>query len=266
VPVNCSALPEHLVESELFGHCRGAFTGADKGSLGFFRAAHGGTLFLDEVQELAPSIQAKLLRAVERREVTPVGDARAISVDVRILCASQAPLQSLVSTGRFRADLQARLDGLTVVLPPLRNRREDIAPLFMEFLRQQSLVPCPAIAPGLIESLCTYDWPLNVRELLFLTRRLTALHGSESVMVREHLPARILESGRKLPARIEGPEQSKSIRPWHPVNDETEFAALVQALKQHRGNVSRAAASIDISRARAYRLLSAHPEFALGDL
>lgn len=259
VAVNCAALPDQLVESELFGHKRGAFTGADKSSLGFFRSAQGGTLFLDEIQELPIGIQPKLLRAIERREVVPVGESYPIPIDVRLVSASQDALSGLVSEGRFRADLQARIDGLTVVLPPLRLRREDIAPLFFEFLRQQALPVAPSVEPKLVEALCLYDWPLNVRELLLLTRRLAAVHGTEPVLRRDHLPTRLRERATIPPSQPPGVSRAK--RSWRPVDNENEFEALTRALKEHRGNVSRAAASLGISRARAYRLLSAHPDF-----
>lgn len=259
IAVNCAALPDHLVESQLFGHRRGAFTGAEKSSLGYFRAAHGGSLFLDEIQELPISIQPKLLRAIERREVVAVGDTHPTPVDVRIIAASQEPLAPLVTEGRFRPDLLARLDGLTVVLPPLRLRREDVAPLFLEFLRQQLLQKVPAVDSRLVESLCVYDWPLNVRELLLLTRRIAAVHGLQPCLRREHLPQRLLDHMGTSPATNPPPPNHKK-RSWRPVDDKDEFAALTEALRTNRGNVSRAAAAIGISRARAYRLLSAHQE------
>ncbi len=126
----------HLAEAELFGHRKGAFTGADRASPGLFRAAHGGTLFLDEVLELPADVQPKLLRVLQQREVQALGETTPVAVDVRILAAAQEPLSNAVTAGRFRADLRARLDGLTIVLPPLRERRDEIAPLFQQFLRE----------------------------------------------------------------------------------------------------------------------------------
>jgi transcriptional regulator with PAS, ATPase and Fis domain len=259
VAVNCAALPDHLVESQLFGHRRGAFTGADKASLGYFRAAHRGTLFLDEIQELPIGVQSKLLRAVERREVVAVGETQPTPVDVRIISASQEPLPALVKEGRFRPDLMARLDGLTIVLPPLRARREDVAPLFLEFLRRQQAHSIRSIEPRLIEALCIYDWPLNVRELLLLTRRLAAIRGKESMLRREHLPARLLDYVGVNPVAAPSPS-TKSKRSWRPTDSKDEFEALTAALKANRGNVSRAAAAIGISRARAYRLMAANQD------
>src|SRR6185369_9692805 len=139
VPVNCAALPAELAEAELFGYRKGAFTGAGAASAGLFRAAQGGTIFLDEVLDLPAALQPKLLRVLEERRVRALGETRDVPVDVRVVAATQEPLAAAVAERRFRADLHARLDGLTVVLPPLRERREDIAPLFFEFLRMETL-------------------------------------------------------------------------------------------------------------------------------
>ncbi len=174
-------LPVHLAESELFGHKKGAFTGADKASPGLFRAAHQGTLFLDEIQELPASIQPKLLRVLEQREVLPLGEVMPVPIDVRTVVATQSSLAKASLEGRFRADLHARLDGLTVTLPPLRARREDIVPLFLQQLNQNSPGPATAIEPKFAEALCIYDWPLNVRELVQLVRRLVSVNAHEPI-------------------------------------------------------------------------------------
>jgi hypothetical protein len=262
VAVNCAALPVHLAESELFGHKRGAFTGAEKSTPGLFRAADGGTLFLDEVLELPAILQPKLLRVLEQREVLPLGETTPVPVDVRVVVATQEPLSKAVSEGRFRADLHARLDGLTLALPALRDRREDIVPLWREFLRQRIPETPPELEPKLVEALCTYDWPLNVRELALLARRLASVHGHEPLLRKVHLPERIArrppdDAGSAPPAR---PRPSR-----RPVNDETEFEQLAAALREHSGNVAHAAAAVGISRSRAYRLLSGHPEFSVDD-
>jgi transcriptional regulator with PAS, ATPase and Fis domain len=260
VAVNCAALPSHLAEAELFGYRRGAFTGADRSSPGFFRAAHGGTLFLDEVLELPRDVQPKLLRALEQREVQSLGEAATVHVDVRIVAAAQAPLAEAVAAGRFRADLQARLDGLTIVLPPLRARRDEAVALFRELLRQHAGGRAPALDPKLIESVALHDWPLNVRELVTVARRLLVVHGHEPLLRRAHLPD-------ELRARAEAPTATVAGQPAPParrsVDDAEDFATLVAALRAHEGSVSRAAAAAGLSRARAYRLLAAHPEFAL---
>jgi DNA-binding NtrC family response regulator len=262
VALNCATLPANVAEAELFGYRKGAFTGADRPSHGLFRAAAGGTLFLDEILDLPPPIQPKLLRALEQREVLPLGETAPVIVDVRVVAATQEPLDAAVAAGRFRADLYARLDGLTVILPPLRERREDIVPLFLEFLRQHAGQP-PVLEPKLLEALCLYDWPLNVRELSLLARRMLGVHGSEGVLRKAHLPERIV---RRRETRAGGESAPLPLSPGKKVrrktDDEAEFAALVSALRSHRGSVGRAAEAIGISRARAYRVLEAHPDYA----
>jgi transcriptional regulator with PAS, ATPase and Fis domain len=273
VSVNCAALPPHLAEAELFGYRRGAFTGADRSSPGFFRAAHGGTLFLDEVLDLPADVQPKLLRALQEREVQALGETTPIAVDVRLIAAAQEPLANAVKAGRFRTDLQARLDGLTIVLPPLRERRDEIAPLFREFLRQHAGGRPPEMDPKFVEALCLHEWPLNVRELLALARRLLVLHGHEPMLKRAHLPEEFVASGRETSQPLiagappsEEPARGAEGRVRRSLDDDSEFAALVAALRANRGSVAKAARAIGVSRARAYRLLSAHPDFSLDDM
>ena len=255
VAVNCAALPAQLSEAELFGYRKGAFTGADLASQGLFRAANGGTIFLDEILDLPPTIQPKLLRVLEQREVLPLGETKPVPIDVRVIAATQEPLSSAVKDRRFRPDLHARLDGLTIVLPPLRNRREDITPLFQEFLRQEAGEGAPRLDAKLVETLCVYDWPLNVRELLLLARRLLAVHGPEALLTKKHLPERMLV---RTDAGVDGAEQPK--RRWRSTDDKDQLEALLAALRAHDGSVARAAAAIGINRGRAYRLLDAHPD------
>jgi transcriptional regulator with AAA-type ATPase domain len=259
IAVNCAALPEHLAEAELFGHRKGAFTGADRSSPGLFRAAHGGTIFLDEILEMPLATQPKLLRVLEQREVLAIGETKPTAIDVRVVAATQEPIANAVAEGRFRADLHARLDGLTAVLPPLRQRREDIVPLFQQFLRQHVNGPSPSLETKLVEALCTHSWPLNVRELRLLVRRLVAIHPSERLLKRSYLPERMLTpdvapTKRGAPP-VAGP---KAVR--RSVNDEADFGALIEALQNNHGSVTKAALAIGISRYRAYRLLSVHPE------
>src|SRR6478609_4123782 len=190
VAVNCAALPHALAEGELFGYRRGAFTGAELASTGYFRAAQGGTLLLDEVCELPLLLQAKLLRVIEQQEVQPLGEAKPVKLNVRVLAAAQEPLATAVAQGRFRADLFARLDGLTVRLPPLRERRAEIPYLFARL---------PSVDVRVVERLCLYDWPFNVRELGLLVRRLLVLHGTEPMLKLQHLPERFqVEPGPQL--------------------------------------------------------------------
>ena len=183
VALNCAALPETLAEAELFGYRKGAFTGADRSSPGYLRAAQGGTLFLDEVSELSPSIQAKLLRAVEQREVTPLGESTPVEIDVRLLAATQGSLRQAVSEKRFRGDLLARLEGLTVVLPSLRERADEIPALFCKIAELHGgRVTPPRLDPSFVETLCLYEWPFNVRELTQKARTLMALYPENAVL------------------------------------------------------------------------------------
>jgi transcriptional regulator with AAA-type ATPase domain len=271
VAVNCAALPSELAEAELFGYRKGAFTGADQTSLGLFRAAEGGSIFLDEILELPLAIQPKLLRVLEERKVRALGETRDNAIDVRVIAATQEPLGEAVAARRFRPDLHARLDGFTIVLPPLRKRREDIFPLFLEFLRQYAVGRPPSVEAKLVEALCLYDWPLNVRELVLLARRLLGLHGRDPMLRKAHLPERILGHGA---SGEEGPGAAKRAaaspkadkRARRATDDGADFEALTDALRRADGSVAKAAALIGISRARAYRLIAAHPGFSLEEV
>lgn len=169
VAVNCAALPASLLEAQLFGHVKGAFSGADRSQIGLVRAAHEGTLFLDEIADLPLASQAALLRALQEHEVTPVGCARPIAVDLRVVSATHATLEERVATGQFRADLFARLDGFRFVAQPLRERREDFGLLVARVLRDPALRELPPEAltlhPDLARALLEYNWPRNIREL-----------------------------------------------------------------------------------------------------
>lgn len=255
VAVNCASLPEGLAEAELFGYRRGAFTGADRASPGFFRSADKGTLFLDEVSDLPLSVQAKLLRVLEERAVQPLGETRTVPIDVRIVVASQGSLAEAVRDGRFRADLLARLEGVTVRLPPLRKRREDVPPLFSHFLKEQSEGRAPAVEADLVERLVVYDWPFNVRELALLVRRLLVLHGGESTLHAHHLPERM---GDSVPPGEAPPRKSAPSAAAPAGIDPVELPALIAALRTAGGNVARASAILGITRQRAYRLMEGH--------
>lgn len=249
IAVNCAALPEQLAEAELFGYRRGAFTGAERASLGHFRAAHGGTLFLDEMPELSLALQAKLLRVVEDGVVLGLGESTPTVVDVRIVSASQKPLAELVGRGRLREDLAARLSGLQLRIPPLSARRADIAPMFAQFLKQQTGGRAPAVEARLVEALCLHDWPQNVRELELLTRTLLAVHGHEATLRRQHLPA-------ELAARVE-PQGANAQAPPAPRDRRThDLARLKEELASNGGNIKAAADTLGISRQRVYRLLA----------
>jgi transcriptional regulator of acetoin/glycerol metabolism len=251
VAVNCAALPEALAEGELFGHRRGAFTGAERANDGYFRAAHGGTLLLDEICELPLALQGKLLRVLEQREVVPLGQTQPVPIDVRVVAAAQEPLPRAVEQRRFRADLYARLDGLTVPLPPLRERIEDIPGLLARFFGDLGLARAPLLTANALETLARYDWPFNLRELRFLAQRLALSLGERTDIHRRDLPDRM--QAARVPAQGSG--QPLSLR----ATQESDLDRFLAALRAHGGNVSRAARAAGISRMRAYRLMNAAP-------
>jgi transcriptional regulator with AAA-type ATPase domain len=266
VAVNCAALPEPLAEGELFGYRRGAFTGAEQASPGHFRAAQHGTLLLDEICELPLPLQAKLLRVLEEREVQPLGEARPVKLDVRVLTAAQRSLAQAVAEGEFRADLYARLDGLTLKLPPLRQRKADVPYLFARLLLSASGARPPAVDVRLVEQLCLYDWPFNVRELALVVKRLLVLHGGEPKLKAQHLPERLARVAGK-PSPDERSQEPPVAEAGAVANTEPpDLPRLLSALRASGGNVARAAQALGISRQRAYRLMQQHPEVSLADL
>jgi DNA-binding NtrC family response regulator len=254
VTVNCAALPETLAEAELFGHRRGAFTGADRASPGLFRTAQGGTLLLDEVADLPLPLQAKVLRVLEQREVLPLGESQPVAIDVRVVAACQQPLMDGVRSGRFRPDLLARLDGLTVPLPALRDRRQDVLPLFSHLLRHFGQGRVPALECDLVERLCIYDWPFNVRELVFLVRRLLALRTGEPTLLASHLPERMRDQDASVPKHA-APTPAPPSAILDAQSEPVEMPALIAALRAAGGNVTRASALLGITRQRAYRMM-----------
>jgi len=260
VAVNCAAITESLAEAELFGYRKGAFSGAVQSSEGHFLAARGGTLFLDEVVELGPAVQAKLLRAVERREVVPLGESKPIPVDVRIVVAAQESLEKAVKEGRFRGDLCARLDELNVRLPPLRERIDDVPYLFDRTLRDQTANRPPAVGARLIEQLCLYDWPYNVRQLVNVVKRLAQLHGHEPELHRSHLPEWLLTRSDE----ADGDAGGAASEPDRATLIDEKLALLLSALRKHKGVVSRAAREVGIPRQSVYRLLDGRPDLTLG--
>jgi Nif-specific regulatory protein len=196
VKVNCGALPETLLESELFGHVRGAFTGAVRDRKGRFELADGGTLFLDEVAEMSPRLQVKLLRVLQERELEPVGSARTLRVDVRVVAATSCDLREEMQQGRFREDLYYRLNVIPIRLPPLRERREDIPLLvdhFLEKFNREDDRRVTKLSRGVLERLLEYDWPGNVRELENVVERAVVMAPHESF------------SGELLPEEISSP-------------------------------------------------------------
>ncbi len=201
VTENCAAIPETLQESELFGYKRGAFTGADRDRKGLFQAADRGTLFLDEVGDMSPAMQKKLLRALQDGEIRPVGGTTSIHVDVRVLSASNRPLLDLIGRRLFREDLYFRLNGVTIELPPLRERAADIPQLCDSFLRRVAVelkVAAPVLGASARAALAAYSWPGNVRELENEMRRcLALLGGAARVIEEEHLSDEVRAAARE---------------------------------------------------------------------
>jgi two-component system response regulator FlrC len=243
--LNCAALPDTLAEAELFGYRKGAFTGAEQASFGHLRAAQGGTLFLDEIAELSLPVQAKLLRAVEQHEVLPLGESRPVPIDVRLVAATQSPLAQAVAAKRFRGDLLARIEGLTVTIPSLRERAEEIPALFRKIMETFGgrAVP-PRLDPSFVERLCVHDWPFNVRELTLLARKLLALFPDATVFDQSALP----ESPR---AELGMRSGERTTNPMPTVDHGT----FLEALRAQNGNVKQTAERLGISRGRAYRLM-----------
>lgn len=195
--VNCGALPENLLESELFGHEKGAFTGASGQHKGIFELAHRGTLFLDEIGEANITVQVKLLRVLETGEILRVGGEKPIRVDTRVIAATNAPLEELVEKKGFREDLFYRLDVVTLTLPPLRERREDICLLAEHFLaRHYPKGNAPHLSAEVVEALTNYDWPGNIRELSNVMAQVAALCDTSTVLI-EHLPPKITRRSKK---------------------------------------------------------------------
>jgi DNA-binding NtrC family response regulator len=246
LPVNCGAITETLLESELFGHARGAFTGAVADVKGLFEQAHGGTIFLDEIGETSPSLQVKLLRVLEEGEVRPVGASRPIRVDSRVVAATNADLERAVAGGRFRADLYYRLGVIVVRMPPLRERRDDIPLLAAQFLenacgRARRRV---TITPEALDAMLSYSWPGNVRELENTIERLVLFSRGSGIEPAD-LPASMRE-------RVSTVEQQ--IFQDLPTLDEMQRRYLLHALAAVGGNRSRTAELLHIDRRTLYRM------------
>ncbi len=250
VRVNCAAIPRDLVESEMFGHEKGSFTGATERRIGRFELAHKGTLLLDEVGDLGAEAQAKLLRAIEAREIERVGSGKAIKVDVRIIAATNRDLGRAVADGTFREDLFFRLNVIPIALPPLRDHAEDIPALvehFTALLRVRSGQRIPAWSADALAALGGYHWPGNVRELQNIVERLAILHGGETVTAG-HV-TRVLPEAMVRTATAE----VASGRPLSDALDAYERQLIEQALAGAHGNVAEAARRLQTDRPNLYR-------------
>jgi len=256
VPLDCGALPETLLESELFGHEKGAFTGAVRTTPGLLEFAEGGTFFLDEVCELPPSLQAKLLRALQERQFRRVGGRELLAADVRLVAASNRPIEQEVLAHRFREDLYYRLNVVRIELPPLRARREDVPLLVARFLEQfgrEAERPVRGIAPETMEILQRYRWPGNVRELRNAIERAVSLTGNR-FLLPEDLPEALRDGGDEAGAFPQGP--FGRARAERLAAFEREY--LTALLLGTRGNVSQAARIAGLARGSLHRLLRRH--------
>ena len=248
VGVNCGALPENLLESELFGHVKGSFTGAIRDKEGLFKVAESGTIFLDEVGEITPALQVKLLRALQEREFLPVGGTQPVKVDVRVLAATNRDLEEEVERGTFRADLYYRLNVIPLTVPPLRERREDVPLLvrhFIQRLAEKRGLPMKGITRDAMELLCDYDWPGNVRELENVLERMVLLEERDS-LDRDSLPEKLLESPDRGPkAFFEGKPRATL--------EELEREYLLQVLESTGWQKKKASAILGINASTLYR-------------
>ena len=240
--VNVAALPESILEAELFGHEKGAFTGADSRKIGLFEQASGSTLFLDEVGDLKRDLQVKLLRTLQEREILRVGGTERIRVDVRIIAATNLDLEKAVREGRFREDLYYRLNVIPIVLPPLRERRPDIPLLVEHFMKKYSGERPRSVSPKALNTLVEYDWPGNVRELESVIERALLLAESDEIQPGD-LPAAVRAgiSSRRGPLALDIPDGGIDL-------EDVERSLVLKALEKTEGNVSRAARLLGLTR------------------
>ena len=262
--VNCAAIPDSLIESELFGHEKGAFTGATQRRIGCFERAHGGTILLDEIGDMQPALQAKLLRVLQEREIQRVGGTATIAVDVQVIAATNQNLEEAMRAGSFREDLFYRIAAFPIVIPPLRERREDIPLLANHFLKKlaEGNPAAPGrIAAGALQLLVRYDWPGNVRELESAIAR-AALLETSGVLQAASLPPQLLASVPAAGAPADDPADplSAEVLPLA----ETERRAIVHALKASANNVTRAALALGINRTTLHRKLKNLPSAGQG--
>ncbi|MCA9178668.1 MAG: sigma-54-dependent Fis family transcriptional regulator [Planctomycetales bacterium] len=248
VAVNCGALPEHLIESELFGHRKGAFTGADEHRVGLFEVANGGTLFLDEIGELPKAMQAKLLRVLESGEIRRVGDNESFRIDLRVVCATHRNLPEMVQEGEFREDLMFRINTFEIAIPPLRTRTGDIETLARHLycrFRPGANVQDDLFTPEAIEALQQHVWPGNVRELANVVEHATILCDHPPI-TPDHLPQQFNNRQLRPQLRAFGPSTLR----------ELELKAIEEALERHGGNKTNAAEELGVSVKTLYNKLN----------
>jgi transcriptional regulator with PAS, ATPase and Fis domain len=267
IPVNCGALAEHLAESELFGHRKGAFTGADRDHKGLFEVANGGTVFLDEVGELSKNIQVKLLRFLESKEIRRVGDTEPFRTDVRVLCATHRDLRQMIREDLFREDLYFRVNTFEIRLPPLRERKGDIPELAVHLLARAARRPAEQVAgllsPEVVQVLQEHDWSGNVRELANVMEYAGILSGGGRI-TPEHLPPLVRRPPQGAgPAAGAAPSRPAQVAPpaapaASPARtlEEIEMEHVVRVLEKHGGSKTAAAAELGISLKTMYNKLS----------
>jgi two-component system, NtrC family, response regulator AtoC len=249
VSINCGAIPESLLESELFGHVKGAFTGAHQSHIGKFEQAHKGTIFLDEIGNMSPALQVKLLRVLQEREFDRVGGTEAVKVDVRIIAATSSNLKKMVERNEFRTDLYYRLNVIPIQLPALRERREDIPLLAKHFVRKHCLnsnLELKTLSQEAMKLMMNYHWPGNIRQLENAIERAVALVGSRELILSSHLPHEVQQTSANLfLSEIHIPDEG--------VNFNTEIShvekeLILQSLKKSRGNKKQAAKLLNLKR------------------
>ncbi|MEM9589183.1 MAG: sigma 54-interacting transcriptional regulator, partial [Planctomycetota bacterium] len=251
VSINFGALPEHLNESELFGHCRGAFTGLDSARTGLFEMADGGTVFLDEIGELPLAMQAKLLRVLETGDIRRLGDNQTLQVDVRVICATHRNLEAMVEDGTFREDLMFRINTFEIIVPPLRERIEDIPPLAEHLLRRHRSdgTPGSLFTQEAMQQLQAHQWPGNVRELANVVEH--------AALICDALPI----DASDLPQHFSRRRLRKELQQLEPLSmKEIEMLAIEKAIERHGGNKPAAAEELGVSLKTLYNRLNAAEE------
>jgi transcriptional regulator with PAS, ATPase and Fis domain len=265
VAVNCCALTETLLESELFGHVRGAFTGATQNKRGLFEEAHEGTLFLDEIGDLSPTLQVKLLRAIQEGEIKPVGATESRKVDVRLVAATHRDLTKAIQENLFREDLFYRLKVVLIEMPPLRERQKDIPDLVNYFLSRyiaRTGKPITAISDDAMELLLTYPWPGNIRELENAVSR-AATMASSNILYPEDFPSEILHTEEKIP--VEHAVSFAAAKTSGESLEELEKRHIANTLEEVNHNKSKAAEILGIDRATLYRKAFKYGIFSKAD-
>jgi len=252
VPVNCGALPRELAAAELFGHTRGAFSGAVQSRPGLFVSANGGTLFLDEIGDLPSDLQPALLRALQEQTVRPVGADKEVPVNVRIVAATNIDLPAAITANHFRADLYARLAQAVFTLPPLRERRFEVPALVRSFARESDERRSVTLAPGALEALMLWNYPYNIRELRALITEFAAVSRSSDTLDLDYLARERPEIARNVAGRSRGPASAR--KPGTGPGGERE--RLVLLLESHGGNISAVAKEMGKTRAQIYRWLN----------